>query len=113
MDAVRPITSPKVAPISRTSGDTPRGGELASGEGSIWATVWEYPITREIVTPEQWSEYSEKGDLDFAYALEGVARFRARDARSPPAAPASDADTDSNSLSSCFSAVSAVRWLDE
>ncbi len=22
------------------------GGEIAFGEGSIWATVWEYPITR-------------------------------------------------------------------
>jgi twitching motility protein PilT len=32
---------------------------------------------REIVSPEQWREYESTGDLDFAYGLAGVARFRA------------------------------------
>ena len=32
---------------------------------------------REIVSPEQWHEYESTGDLDFAYGLAGVARFRA------------------------------------
>src|SRR5258705_1665966 len=31
----------------------------------------------EIVSVEQWSEYEAGGDLDFAYGLPGVARFRA------------------------------------
>ncbi len=31
----------------------------------------------EITTPEQWKAYESCGDLDFAYGLEGVARFRA------------------------------------
>ncbi|MFQ5742667.1 MAG: type IV pilus twitching motility protein PilT [Acidobacteriota bacterium] len=34
-------------------------------------------MQREIVSDEQWQEYESSGDLDFAYALEGVARFRA------------------------------------
>lgn len=31
---------------------------------------------RELVSDEQWAAYDAEGDLDFAYALEGVARFR-------------------------------------
>lgn len=34
-------------------------------------------ILREIATEEQWEEYQGCGDLDFAYGLPGVARFRA------------------------------------
>ena len=35
------------------------------------------PLLREIATDAQWEDYRECGDLDFAYGLEGVARFRA------------------------------------
>jgi twitching motility protein PilT len=31
----------------------------------------------EIASAEQWQEYTASGDLDFAYGIEGVARFRA------------------------------------
>lgn len=34
-------------------------------------------LLREITSEEQWAAYTERGDLDFAYGLEGVARFRA------------------------------------
>jgi len=34
-------------------------------------------ILREIASEEDWAEYMESGDLDFAYGLPGVARFRA------------------------------------
>ncbi len=34
-------------------------------------------LLREIATPEQWKDYESCGDLDFAYGLPGVARFRA------------------------------------
>jgi twitching motility protein PilT len=34
-------------------------------------------LLREIASEEQWQEYEGCGDLDFAYGLEGVARFRA------------------------------------
>lgn len=34
-------------------------------------------LMREVVSPQQWAEYEECGDLDFAYGLAGVARFRA------------------------------------
>jgi twitching motility protein PilT len=33
-------------------------------------------LLREIVSAEQWQEFEQGGDLDFAYGLEGVARFR-------------------------------------
>jgi YVTN family beta-propeller protein len=41
---VDPQTNKVVATIE--AGIPGGGGELAFGEGSIWATVWEYPITR-------------------------------------------------------------------
>lgn len=34
-------------------------------------------ILREIASDEQWNDYEGCGDLDFAYGMEGVARFRA------------------------------------
>ena len=34
-------------------------------------------LLREITSAEQWAEYEASGDLDFAYGLPGVARFRA------------------------------------
>jgi twitching motility protein PilT len=34
-------------------------------------------ILREIASEEQWQEYRRTGDLDFAYGMEGIARFRA------------------------------------
>jgi twitching motility protein PilT len=33
-------------------------------------------LLREMVGPPQWATYEEKHDLDFAYGLEGVGRFR-------------------------------------
>ena len=34
-------------------------------------------LMREIVSADQWADYESSGDLDFAYGLPGVARFRA------------------------------------
>jgi len=34
-------------------------------------------LLREIATPEQWQSYERQCDLDFAYGIPGVARFRA------------------------------------
>jgi twitching motility protein PilT len=34
-------------------------------------------LLREIASPEHWRAFEEHGDLDFAYGLAGVARFRA------------------------------------
>jgi twitching motility protein PilT len=34
-------------------------------------------LLQEITTDAQWEEYQRSGDLDFAYGLEGIARFRA------------------------------------
>jgi len=33
-------------------------------------------MLREIATPEQWEQFQASGDLDFAYGLQNVARFR-------------------------------------
>ncbi|HVR98760.1 MAG TPA: type IV pilus twitching motility protein PilT [Thermoanaerobaculia bacterium] len=53
-------------------------GSLAAVEG--WPVLDDEglcDILREIATDEQWEEYRRTGDLDFAYGMEGVARFRA------------------------------------
>jgi len=34
-------------------------------------------LLQEIASPKQWQEYMQTNDLDFAYGLEGVARYRA------------------------------------
>jgi len=34
-------------------------------------------IMQEVASPRGWAEYDRTGDLDFAFSLEGVARFRA------------------------------------
>ncbi len=45
-----------------------------------WTTI-SHPdllaLLREVATDAQWTEYQGTGDVDFAYGLEGVARFRA------------------------------------
>jgi len=54
-----------------------RRGHLEPVEG--WGVLSDAELRsllREIVSPEQWHEYEGSGDLDFAYGLEGVARFR-------------------------------------
>ncbi len=53
-------------------------GELVDVEG--WEVLGQEELRellREIATDEQWESYEACGDLDFAYGLEGVARFRA------------------------------------
>jgi len=53
-------------------------GELVPVEG--WPELTDdsvRDIVREIATESDWQRFEECGDLDFAYGLEGVARFRA------------------------------------
>jgi twitching motility protein PilT len=53
-------------------------GELKPIEGQpVLSDDQARKLAREITTREQWAKYSDCGDLDFAYALEGIARFRA------------------------------------
>ncbi len=51
-------------------------GELKKlkGEPLVDGTLRE--LLRELTTPEDWDQFTATGDLDFAYELEGVARFR-------------------------------------
>ncbi len=52
-------------------------GRLEQVEG--WSTLTDealHAMLREIVSESQWQEYTSVHDLDFAYGLEGVARFR-------------------------------------
>ena len=46
-------------------------GEAALGDAEL------RDVLREVVSEEQWREFESTGDLDFAYGLTGVARFRA------------------------------------
>jgi twitching motility protein PilT len=63
------------------AGITPRirsHGELVEVEG--WPELTDESvreIVREIATELDWQSFEECGDLDFAYGLKGVARFRA------------------------------------
>jgi twitching motility protein PilT len=53
-------------------------GELVAVEGSSELSDESLrEIVREIATEADWSDFEACGDLDFAYGLEGVARFRA------------------------------------
>ncbi len=53
-------------------------GELADVAGWPELTAGELlDMMRELVNDEQWDDYQQCGDLDFAYGFEGVARFRA------------------------------------
>ena len=55
-----------------------RDGELRPVEGGKPLEDAEVRrVLREIATPAQWAEYERCGDLDFAYGVEGLARFRA------------------------------------
>jgi twitching motility protein PilT len=54
-----------------------RRGHLEAVEG--WKVLSDddlRALLREVVSEEQWKEFEQRGDLDFAYGLEGVARFR-------------------------------------
>jgi twitching motility protein PilT len=55
-----------------------RRGSLENVEG--WPVVSDTDVRqllREIASPEQWDSFTRCNDLDFAYGLPGVARFRA------------------------------------
>ena len=53
-------------------------GALAPLEGRAVISDEELrSLLSEITSEKNWAEYEETYDLDFAYALEGVARFRA------------------------------------
>lgn len=55
-----------------------RHGELVPVEGRSAMTDQELrALLRELVSDDRWEEFTATGDLDFAYGLEGVARFRA------------------------------------
>ena len=63
------------------SGQPPRirlHGELAPIAGqAVLTNEGLRDLLREIAKPDAWEEYEQTHDLDFAYALEGTARFRA------------------------------------
>jgi twitching motility protein PilT len=71
----------KGSDLHLVAGCTPRmrvKGNLDPIEGRAALSDTEVrDLMRELVTPEQWAEYEAGGDLDFAYGLAGVARFRA------------------------------------
>ncbi len=52
-------------------------GEIVAAEG--WDSLDDAGVRelmREIASPEQWRDFESQLDLDFAYALEGIGRFR-------------------------------------
>ncbi|MCZ6570548.1 MAG: PilT/PilU family type 4a pilus ATPase [Deltaproteobacteria bacterium] len=77
---LRALKDRKGSDLHLAAGGLPRmrsDGKLAplEGEGELTDDALR-SLMREIVNEEQWRSYEAEGDLDFAYALEGVARFR-------------------------------------
>jgi len=50
--------------------------EILTGQPALTRSHIE-GLLSEIAGPEKWKQYLEGGDLDFAYEIEGLARFRA------------------------------------
>ncbi len=62
---------PGIAPRMRKHGALePIAGQPALDAAALAA------LLREVLSPQQWQEFDSTGDLDFALAVEGVARFR-------------------------------------
>jgi len=80
-DMLRHLKDHDGSDLHLASGIAPRirsHGELAEVEG--WSVLTDESlreIVREIATESDWKNFEECGDLDFAYGLTGVARFRA------------------------------------
>ncbi len=65
------ITAGQPPRMRRKGSLTPLDGEAVLDDAAVQA------LLREITTPEQWQSYQQEHDLDFAYGIPGVARFRA------------------------------------
>ena len=65
------ITAGQPPRMRRKGSLTPLDGEAVLDDAAVQA------LLREITTPEQWHSYQQEHDLDFAYGIPGVARFRA------------------------------------
>ncbi len=77
---LRALKDRKGSDLHLGAGGLPRmrvEGKLAplEGEGELADDALR-SLMREIVDEEQWRVYEAEGELDFAYAIEGVARFR-------------------------------------
>lgn len=79
-DLFRYLKDNKGSDLHIAAGQAPRirrHGSLQDVEG--WSPMGDAEVLEllgEIANEEQWQSYRECGDLDFAYGLEGVARFR-------------------------------------
>ena len=80
-DLLRHLKQHKGSDLHLAAGLEPRirvHGELQAVEGQPkLSDDGLRKLLREIASESQWRTYEEKHDLDFAYGLEGVARFRA------------------------------------
>jgi twitching motility protein PilT len=79
-DWLRALQAGSGSDLHLAASATPRmraKGELAAleGEGPL-ADADLRALMREIVSEPQWQAYEDEGDLDFAYGIPGVARFR-------------------------------------
>ncbi|RIK90648.1 MAG: type IV pili twitching motility protein PilT [Proteobacteria bacterium] len=80
-DMLRQLCEEKGSDLHLAAGQPPRMRK----KGSLDPMPGAPPLTdaalrallREIATPEQWASYEAENDLDFAYGIAGVARFRA------------------------------------
>jgi twitching motility protein PilT len=80
-ELLRLLKQSRGSDLHLASGSPPRmrvGGALAPIEGRPALASDELAaLMAEITDEQQWQEFETSGDLDFAYGLDGVARFRA------------------------------------
>jgi twitching motility protein PilT len=82
MDALlRQLLEEKGSDLHLAAGQPPRMRRKGALEPVAGAAPFDdaglRAVLGEITTPEQWRSYEEQNDLDFAYGIPGVARFRA------------------------------------
>ena len=79
-DLLRQLREDKGSDLHLAAGQPPRMRKKGSLEAITNAPLTDAALRallREITSAEQWASYEAQNDLDFAYGLPGVARFRA------------------------------------
>ena len=79
-DLLRQLREDKGSDLHLAAGQPPRMRKKGSLEAITNAPLTDAALRallREITSAEQWASYEAQNDLDFAYGLPGIARFRA------------------------------------
>ena len=79
VELLKTMVSRRASDIHLHVGSAPTGrvdGKLVAFANRTFTPEDTKTIARNLLTPEQWEEFEYRNELDFAYSLPGVARFR-------------------------------------